>query len=1152
MVHLERMFELKDNNLKKDISKSDQPFLGLFEKFFETKLKKTLVLYIKKDNDPIARFIWFLEKFPALSASLLTIELKDNYGESEHYEVYPIIEKNIFGTKIKTQTQKEKLWHHFRRACIKLGLNVSSRTSGVHYITKEFLYQVGLPDNYIKDFCNKAIEFSSKYGLPEINDTEDMKFWQKDFENTLKPPFSKIAREAIERDDNSYYLRTFFKAYNSDLNENNNLSFFGKVVLSQIKNQTVKKNLKKSKIPYIVFKDYEYGIILPAGEDEIWEINCNDYNNKFKGYAEDYFLPFEPGSLNKEIIIKNKDKRQWKFSLWPEGRKNEFLIFSRSSGRFVKSSSLGDGLIELDAGNYILMLRFKPTNCNEIDCFSEEPSIYLKNINIPPGESFYIEKGPAKICLQGEKKPSVIIDGESYSGVNGRKFFSSHRLIAEVNIPEEFRSHGSEYTLCLESDILGDQIYIDLNIDEQDDKKKEISSLLKRWKGGLSRLSVELKRKGDLKTLARTSCFIWNGLREIKNSVFIYEKYPFNLDDDLSENFYKNEDKEYLSFKDENLRFFKLIFKLNQDQSGKELFVLTWSVPGIFLSITDYKDKDRLEKNISLGSCVSIDSKSSKILNIYGEGRGGLSLGHKYIRGLDFEKRNCEKIPVLSLFDHIDPDNNILNIHFEGMQEKEALIEIVTPFTAEYFKCQSDEYGEKIEFELAEKIEILRLDIIDILDGRFISRDFNIENQSFKIFDTLNAHLFVENEKKVSFYIDGGQWPAGLWIVNLRVKASGRWGDLINSDDEICAFGKNSLPEDIAGYFYQTFIFDNHQYLIDFFKRVNYRISLYYTIEAWKTLKWLKKIWLLLVNDYIPLINDPKMISVLLRAVTEWPEDAQKDNLLPKYFPAAEVPHIFSMDKNQYKIKGEITTAYASVFKNYKILKHLRSVFSEFDVNQAALFGFKNVSEVERNENIEPKDFNFNAYFQAINSFFEKLNLNYENWIPGKGSFLGKPHYLHSVSNLINKYRNKETDEGLKGNVLSLLKKMMKINADLYSESAFPDNVLEKNYLGIPHDLDWLFENENSETEKEHILWMISFLSLFAQICRLEAREKGILNNFMKYLKEEFDSEYMPVTKQVGYILYIGDDVFAFYLMLWELVLTADYDSLKTMEQLNV
>jgi len=84
-----------------------------------------------------------------------------------------------------------------------------------------------------------------------------------------------------------------------------------------------------------------------------------------------------------------------------------------------------------------------------------------------------------------------------------------------------------------------------------------------------------------------------------------------------------------------------------------------------------------------------------------------------------------------------------------------------------------------------------------------------------------------------------------------------------------------------------------------------------------------------------------------------------------------------------------------------------------------------------------------------------------------------------------------------------------------------------------------LLSDEDAQL-RENYLGMIGFLSLFAQVCRYEARHLGILDRFINTLGSQAKMNATDVERTLGYLLFIGEDIFSFYLLLWEIVFQAD------------
>ena len=164
----------------------------------------------------------------------------------------------------------------------------------------------------------------------------------------------------------------------------------------------------------------------------------------------------------------------------------------------------------------------------------------------------------------------------------------------------------------------------------------------------------------------------------------------------------------------------------------------------------------------------------------------------------------------------------------------------------------------------------------------------------------------------------------------------------------------------------------------------------------------------------------------------------------------------------------------------------------------------------------------------------ERLRLLQEDdWQPGKGDYLGALHYLYAVEKLQKSY-----SDTLAGNDYRRGKALY-LSRTLHH---FPLNGLPA-HLG--NGMSYLhFLNQNREDEisvdEENILQIAHFLSLLARVCRWECRNEGSLNKFLAKARQVVADE-IQFESVLGYLLYIGRDIFGFYLLLWESILTADY-----------
>lgn len=1211
------LFNYHEKSLRDKIDSSDKPFIGLFADFFKDVTKNELIKIIHNFSNPVDDYIKNIKSYPALLATLITVEVLENFGKSGFFEVYPYIEK-LFDTNL-TQPQKQRLWSAYRQACLGLGLSVSPRTSGSHYIVGEFLRQSGLPLEFADKFCKKAITCANRVGMPDQDNPEEIKQWQLELIKTLTLPFPKSAKQAIERDENCYYSRLFIRLLVSANIDNKILSKLEQRLLQTIV-EGPKIAAKRARIPYVVIRDFEYGILLPSGEKDEWHIQSKGDETEYiistyTTYGEDRFIPFDNATLPSEVIIKNSNGVLWKYSLWEGIENNRLLIFSLPLGKLVKSATLKDKQIDIEPGEYLLMLRFEPNDDGEVEGFCEEPTLFLKRVFLSPGESITLTKGPVTLDLKADLMPVICWETKPLKGTRGNELYPGSDLKLKIIIPDELKNveqDAQELSLLIKSPTLGDEIKIILPFFENNSMVLDLTHHLKKWKPGVARVLFELKRtrknallRDDLRredsgrTIARNSVIVWNGLKYIdKYSRFYCENLPANIDPDRCENLSEPKDNKniFYSYKDDTNRFFKFCFT---DRNRNLEF--SWKVPGIFLSIVDYAEHSKIEKTIRIGSTISVNITSRKVLKIYATEFAFLHLGD-WETDVNFERIGVKTISLAGLIDHIGTENNTLYMRTRNLSydlEALPLIHVVSPFTAKQFHYIKQQEGKKIEICLSDKIEGIRIvaeNLLDELDStnpiqyqvEFQNQisdtaDFNQVLQQQLMMQQIPIQCFFSAENndldnKIILYIPTIGWSSGLWIMHFYIKAAGRWGKLTNENNQLYADGWHSgNPFDqINQLFDEKTLYEvndnqdkyaaknNQDIIVSVFERIHNVLIPRYAPESWNQILFLERLSKHICKEHLSKLMDSgnidsAIVTRLLHLATEYPDEYIKEGEIPALNLGAIIPKIFCLNRTFYSIKGEISNSTLSVLKFMHRLANLKQVFSDGDIELSALFGFSNAIQLANNQADIPENFSFKSYDNALTVFdcrnFElKEHLLDDQWIPGRGDFLGPMHYRYALLNFKQTFRTNIAINSLMcnevvGKVLAVVKKFTSKSIRNYCNCNLPDTIINKSNLDLfdKQDFNENLLTDDEKVEREHFLNIINFISLFAKVCRIESRYPGTFNSFMDdyniFLTSDCNhglNKSDTANRVLGYILFVGDALFAFYLLLWELIITAD------------
>ena len=1144
-------FKEQEANLLTKIKNSDSPFLGLFEDHFDQKIRKNITSLLQDSYDPFRRYLDFLKEYPALFSTLLVVQLLEDFGESGYFEVYPVLEK-IFG-HVLTQGQKGTLWRSFRSACLfDLGISISPRTSGTHFMVEEYLRQVGLPLRFVKRYTEKAVRYTEQAGIPDINDPELLKLWQEGLVERLNAPVPKSVKRSIQRDDTCYYSQLFIHCLSDHYQSDNCSSRIESQLFESIQEGPQIRTAKRAAIPQVVFREFEYGILLPGSDDtNQWQISGENLNHTCASHTDERFVPFETTLLPSEISISNDAGFKWHYPLWEDKKNNRLILFSLPEGKFSGCTSLAEKEFFLEPGNYLLLMRFIPDLAEDLEIFCEDPSLYLKKIFLAPGEIHSIQRGPAELMLKADEKPVLHFNKDPLRGVRGNELYPSDGLKLEIMIPKEMMENQTKFSIKIKSNSLGETIDLTFPAQQENTFYLNIGKVMdKYWKPGISRVLFEIFRQDIKRSLARKAAVVWNGLFHVeKRIIFQCHKLPKNLVEDNCENLQIDLSKQVITFRDETNRFFKMVF-----EDGPRNLFFTWAVPGIFLSLIDHSRPDESERAIHLGETISINPSTRKAITIFASEPGILIMGDFSIE-VDFSRIGSRKIHLASLIEYLEPGQNTLYFKSERLFEPVPIIQLVSPFEAREYCVGSDIGIRKIELVIFSPIQAIRISSKNLIDGQSYETTVTFDDIGQTLRDELVPDIYITfflvDQNSCIIHFPETNLQSGFWIFSFMLKANNRWGSLTNDKGKIYADGIISggniitpNPDEIFGWFE-----DNHdpETFPDIFCRLHRALKVSYTKQSWNNLSWLELFWTKL-SKILAAQNSIDDNLKILQLITDHSTITQDEHTIPSLHPGTSLSQIFCLDKSFYPNKKLSNSSFHICFRFISRLSNLCQIFSDGYFDFAALFAFSNAGEVVARQS-NPKQFKMSAYIESLKArdIHERWRLlNDDQWIPAKGDMLGPMHYRYALTRFRGEFSNSlAADSNRLGESLFLTKKTSSFSIINFIDKAKFSPFTGKIDIGIFDeciDSQMEYLDEKRAISIEHQRQIIRFISLFAQVCRCEARNPGVIEKFKTKICKTCNYSPNSMNKPIGYLLYLAEDLFGFYLLLWELVFSADCD----------
>lgn len=1136
------MFGSFEKDLRKKILEGEAPFLGLFADDFGEYVRKFLHTSLIKHSSPVDALIKGLDQFPAVFSCYLIIHVMEGFGDAGYFEVYSHL-KRALGTEM-TPGQRERLWRHFRVTCHFLGLSVSPKTSGTHYMVDEYLRQAGFPLRYIQELVKRMMRLARDVGLPDDDDPDSITLWRQSLLDRLRFAFSIVAREAIERDDKGYYVRAFMKVLK-------NPSEDGGIVEQKIREaiDTVPEPgqpTHRLSIPQVLFKDMQLGILLPGGQENAWEINVDGVSSSFSLNEGDRFVPFD-NALPKNVEIKGTGS-VLKRTLWENELNNRLIIFSHPSGRFYQSTSLSEKGLEIDPGRYSIILRFEPDGTHEaVELISEDPAVYVMELQLLPGEEKSLRKGPAELRLQAYNVPNLNWLGESIRGLRGTEFYPSQELKLEIVLPYDMLNlQDTEYEIIVKPGSLGEDLWVQISPDSQGKACLDLDAAGRKWKAGVSRVLAELRRRGSRRGLARSSILLWNGLDHLGRSVFHCQRLPDNLMGNLSENVLVKTDRRQITFRDDIQRFFRLVF-----EDGSRHHSFTWPVPGVFLALEDHREGGNLERTVKLGSTLAVNSSSRSVLKVYCTEPAVLELGNFKVN-IDFSRVGSKRLPLATLLEYVSPESSTLTLRYQGSEVPIPLIELTSPHTVVSFSQVSHLEGHEVHLKLQSAVRSITVTAEDLVNGERSVVEFESGDIDQCISRDMCADcqmtVLPAGENNYGIYLSLNGLAPGFWILDFQAKIGGRWGVLADRKGSIYSGHILISKLGIVGSFIDVYdhikAFDADK-LEGILSRIHRRLLLPYAPECSALVNYLERIW----KQIFTILLDQASLDYFFSLLVERPPEVATTSISSQNI-GASAPQIFCHPREKYaEIRRSRDNVLVDCLSYFPMLRDPISLFSEGVVDIAVPFGFANVAQIQIG--VPPKDFNLGRYQQALRmrDLPERWSsLNDDDWRPGLGDYLGPMHYRYAICRLREDYSQTLAENAeSRGQMSLLLRRVIALTVNRFSpvSLSFGSNG--------PIDLG-LFELESGgckiladeeELRLEDLQRMVRFLSLFAMVCRCEARHAGTLGRFLSELKKKMDFVDPPerekgVMDVLSNLLYVGEDLFAFYLLLWELVLSAD------------
>jgi hypothetical protein len=1137
------MFEQQEERIRELIKRANAPVLGLLGGLIPASARAEMQADLQVSPSAKA-YSQRLERFPALFGVWLAEHVMKGIGSSGHFDVYPHVQKALGGVDDLSTPERELLWRAFRRAMFKLGIQPLPRTYGNHYMIDEYARQAGVPLAFADDLAVRMLQLAKRIGLPDEEDQEGLLTWQSALLNRLQPPFSATARKAVERDGQAYYTRSFLRVHG-----NHGVPSPGdsleEALAKAFAHEGGSIGIKRAAIPQLLYRDGVLGVFFPAiGNEATFEMLCGGRTVAVRTGEEGSFRTL-PSDLPTDVqVLGPEGERLLNAKLWPDRASNRLLVFNEA-GRLRAAAQLGqEEPVELPPGEYVVLCRFSPTNIDDWEEVSDTPHLVEVLVTLRPGAEAVIANGPARVLLAGQNLPSFRLEGSSKAGLERVEFHYS-ALNAVVEIPQDWRQASQQaYEMRVSTGSFTRSI--PLAIGEDGTGSVRLDQLLAE--GGVPpsmlRLVVELARVGDVRTLQRQSLLYWHGLQAISYGLkFSYLARPANL----------------LQAGCSGLKFGPTGAEASNDASrvlragfevGAGRYVhFSWNRPGVFVEVeVPGRDGGFTVASKPLGSTETVSLTTQKSIIVSASEPGFISLG-SWKQHVDFGHRPSKAFSAAFLASRLEPGARTLTYETEGGGASAALLVLSQPQVAtaistsrlaNVFEIRVTVQGEPTEVAITGK---------ELGSGREARAEHELMAGVWHSNDLARMQVYsVANGSAHVIYVlvDVTTLSPGVWMLGFGARIGGLWGRLEDADEGriAVAFAVDVVGQEVPGseVVRAAAALEERDAVLRL-GRLNDHFRSYWSPVCWEQQSWLGQYWSALLDRFKD--RESEFVSELVDMAMARSADDVRQGFQPKQSVGALLPRLFCLPRAEYRkvhskphplsvalrampeLKGSIVGSFGSTF------------------HQTVALAFSNMREMQ--QGLRPKGFVLAGYRQALGmtQLEAATRLDDEHFMPGAGELLGPMHLAHAWLDLERGFATSAAMPTARKSLGIALARLLMQQSPVF-DSSTPKGLQGQQVVLQLQAFNPDGVDEAEQQRQETLLRIANACSWLAWYCRLESRHEGSLARLygnLNVLRRRIELQPNGVSDCIAYYLNVAPAMFAYYLLLWEMVQTVELDT---------
>ena len=586
------LIEQAEETLRKSLSLDGaSPFLAHHRVADQRKVTDSVRLMVNGNDRALA---WLFRKYPRVGVWSAAMALAEKYGDDGDHNVYLPLGKGYGYMTGVLPESRNVLRQQFRHAVMQLSLPLPVEGDVIKWggttvlrphPIDEFFSQVGVALTQAKDLAQIFQKHACESGAPSAQDsTTKLSQWEHEAVALFCPPHLRRLPKAILHDWSGYHAGLYARLLAGDLPDTEFAGVFSRVV--------EKLPARKAEFaPRLVCHEAELFIrdgSTAVGFHAILESN----ERRVRPRGELRLLAPWPRSV--ECWASNAERSTAR-TISVLGGGTSFLLFDSASGRSIAV---------VDSPQLTLTISYR-----EIAVVSREPFTLGEKSGEAAGIGAYIlyatveapitlSSATHKIELVPRQRPSIKVLADSVIGRSGDELLLAGVWGVEVELPASHELSDAHIELHASHPSLSESpVVIPRELSSRATLQIDLTGILPET-GEFGMLKLELKQPGNDRVLYREKAWHWPGLKSLKNgAIFSAPSVPVNFDEKRSLHIKPNAAGALVVMPADQIPYLvaRLVFNASGDHAGEcdPLAQFTLFPPGVSLIFREANGNER-------------------------------------------------------------------------------------------------------------------------------------------------------------------------------------------------------------------------------------------------------------------------------------------------------------------------------------------------------------------------------------------------------------------------------------------------------------------------------------------------------------------------------------------------------------------------------